>query len=312
MIDKTKLELGNKCVDKLIECRTFDEIKTAISAFLAAVDAIRDECNGILVWNLCHQLTEALAAWAKPYNVVTAPRSSKTNTILVSPEHAPLMLLKSSIPMNGSPNDILTTLNGFIARCDEFVPPICDAITETEIKRVLNAAQKSYRLLDIIAPNKPLKILRFDYSHTVYNSQCGLSDDKTRPATIMVYHPRETKTYDRVFIFAHELGHALHKALTGDVSIAPEGFDTFNKPYAAKLGSVHDMQECFADAAALAILNIKGLGTHFPTQWSKDISPNFAWYFRGLCESALKKAGAYTEPLPPPNLMWQAALYPPR
>ena len=81
-----------------------------------------------------------------------------------------------------------------------------------------------------------------------------------------------------------------------------------NKTYAAKSGPVHDRRECFANAAALAILNVKGFGTHFPTQLSKDISANFARRFRELYESVLKKDGVYTELLPPPNLMWQVSL----
>jgi len=307
LIDKSKLEFGNKRVVEVIECQTFDEIKVATVAFLAAVDEVRDEYKGMLVWGLCQQLTEALTKWAEPYT--TAPRGSKLNAVIVPPEHAPLMLLKSSVPINGSPTEIIDALKKFIDRCDEFVPPMCDTITVAEINRVLNAAQKFYRLLDIIAPKEPLPILRFDYSHAIYNSQCGLSDNKECPATIMVYHPQAVDIHDRVFIFAHELGHALHQTLTGDVAITPEGFDKFNASVSTKVNSVKEMQECFADAVALAILNIKGLGTHFPTQWSKDISPSFARYLRGLCENTLQKAGTYAEPLPPPNLMWQAALH---
>ncbi|MDR1247361.1 MAG: hypothetical protein LBK57_10110 [Clostridiales Family XIII bacterium] len=310
MVDKSKSELGRKRVADLIERRTFEEIKTAVEAFLAAVDEVHDELNGMLVWDFCRRLTDALTAWAEPYT--TVPRGSKLNAVIVPPEHAPLMLLKFSLTVDGSPNDIVNGLKKFIGRCDEFVPPICGAITETEISRVLNAAQKAYRLVDIVAPKEPLKILRFNYSHTVYNSQCGLSDNPDCPATVLLYHPKASDVHDRVFIFAHELGHALHQTLTGDVETAPEGFEKFHESVSAKWNTVKEMQECFADAAALSILNVKGLGAHFPSRLSIDMSPNFARFLRGLCESALKKAGKYTEPLPSPNLMWQAKLYPPR
>jgi hypothetical protein len=310
LFDKTKLETGSKRASAIADSQTFSDIKTAITAFLAAVDEVQDELNGMLVWEFCRQLTKRLTAWAEPY--AAAPRGSKHNAVVVPPEHAPLMLLKCSLPINGSPNEILDALKKFVGRCDEFVPPICDAITVAEMNRVLNAAQKAYRLIDIIAPKEPLKILRFDYSNIVYNSQCGLSDNPDRPATVMIYHPRAVDTHDRVFIFAHELGHALHQTLTGDVSITPDGFDKFNESVSGKFNSAEEMQECFANAAALSILNVKGLGAHFPSQFSKDMSPNFARYFRGLCENALRKLGIYDEPLPPPNLMWQALLYPPR
>ena len=310
MLDKSKVETGGNRVAAIAGSRTFYDIKTAVTAFLAAVDEVRGELNGMLVWELCRQLTERLTAWAEPYAAV--PRASKNNAVVVPPEHAPLMLLKCSLPINGSPNEVLDALKKFIGRCDEFVPPMCGAITVAEINRVLNAAQKAYRLIDIIAPKDPLPILRFDYSHVVYNSQCGLSDNLDCPATVMVYHPRAADTHDRVFIFAHELGHALHQTLTGDVAIEPEGFDKFHESVSAKYKTAEEMRECFADAAALAILNVKGLGTHFPSQFSKDMSPNFARYLRGLCENALRKSGRYDEPLPPPNLMWQASLCPPR
>lgn len=306
LIDKSKTELGENRVADIMKCKSFDEIKEAVKAFLTAVEEVRDIFNGVLIYEYCQKLTAALETWAKPY--IAAPRSSKVNAVIVPPEDSPLMLLKFSIPINGRPIDITDALNKFITRCDEYVPPICDAITQTEITRVLNAAQKAYRLIDIVAPKEPLKILRFDYSHITYNSQCGLSDNPGCPATVMVYHPKEVETYNRVFIFAHELGHALHQTLTGSVSITPDGFDELNDKFSSKLNSTEDTQERFADAVALSILNIKGLGTHFPTQVSKDISPFFARYLRGLCENTLIKMGTYSEPLPEINLMWQASL----
>jgi Zn-dependent peptidase ImmA (M78 family) len=129
-----------------------------------------------------------------------------------------------------------------------------------------------------------------------------------------LYHPRQNELHDRVFIFAHELGHAIHFALTGNVDVLPDGFDKFNDSFYPKLETLKDKQEAFADTVAFAILNIKGFGTHFPTRFTKDMSPNFARYVRELCTHALQEKGQLTEPLPMPNPLWMRNIpaYPPR
>ena len=116
----------------------------------------------------------------------------------------------------------------------------------------------------------------------------------------MLFHPRRVDGHNRVFIFAHELGHALHQALTGDVDATPDGFEEFLKSVSAKKwDKVSEMQEYFADAAAIAILSVKGLGAHFPSRLIKAMSPIFARFLRKLCESALKKSRAHAGPPPP-------------
>ena len=270
-----------QCVDNIFKSGSIDEIKTAVAAFIA----VAENAEGIVVWSLCHQLKNSLVKWGEPY--LTAPRGSKNNAVIVSPEYSPVMLLFSCVPVNGSPNEIIDGLRKFISRCGEFIPPVYEAIATAEINRVLNAAQKAYRILDVIAPEEPVKILRFNNSHIKYNSQCGIPDDSGRAAVIFLFHPRANDVYDRVFIFAHELGHALHLALTRDIEVLPDGFEQFNRSIHVDIKSTGEGQEAFADAVALAVLNVKGLGTHFPTQFSKDISPCFARYIKGVIEKAL-------------------------
>jgi len=101
LLDKSRLERGNKCVADLMDSQSFQEVRTSISAFLKAADEVRDEYNGMFIWGLCQELGEKLVAWAEPYSA--APRNLKYNAVIIPPEHAPLMLLKSSVPINGSP-----------------------------------------------------------------------------------------------------------------------------------------------------------------------------------------------------------------
>ena len=268
------------CVTKIFESRTIDEIKTAARAFIAAADEVRETYNGMFVYMLCRRFEETFSEWSKQYSALA--KNAAWNAVIIPPEHSPIMLLPSCVPFGSSPNEIIAGLEKFITRCDEFTPPIFDTITVIEIKKVLTAVQKSYGLLDIIAPNEPIKILCFTNSHNEYNSQCGFPSEPTRPPTIFLYHPKENGTYDRVFIFAHELGHALHWVLTRNADVLPDGFDKFNESVFARFDTLKEKQEAFADAVAFAILNVKGLGTHFPNQFSKERSPVFAKYIKEL------------------------------
>jgi len=268
LAERLKSDIDVTLVDSVFASRSIGEVKAAVTALAAAAEGM----DGMHVWILCQHLADRFSQWVKPYR---KPASGAAwNAVIVPPEHAPVMLLSSYVPLDGPPVDVLSGLKKLTALCDEFTPPIYEAITPAKIRRILNAAQKEYGLLDVLAPNEPLQIFRFNNSHITYNSQCGIPTDRKRPATIFLYHPKENEVYDRVFIFAHELGHALHISLTHDVEIMPEGFEAFNESIGVKLSTDRERQEAFADAAALAILNVKGLRTHFPTP------------FRGICPRA--------------------------
>jgi hypothetical protein len=282
LVSNIKSHVDGEYVERIIESGSVDEIRTAVEEFIAYAESLEP----MYKWSLCHHLTDTLVKWAKPYDV--KPRGSKNNAVVIPPEHAPIMLLFSCAPVNGSPIEIIAGLKKYVERCGEFIPPVYDAVTVAEINRVLNAAQNAYRILDVIAPKDPLYILRFSHSHKQYNSLCDIPDNGAKIATIFAFHPKQNETYNRVFIFAHELGHALHLALTKNIDILPEGFDEFNKTvYANGIDTHKQKQEAFADAAALAILNVKGLRLNFPTEHSKYISPYFARYIKGLTEKAL-------------------------
>ena len=262
--------------NRIFNCKSVDEIKAAVAALVIYIEGLEN----VYRWVLCRHLTDTFAQWEQATKQTVKKHTH--NVRIVPPEHAPVMLLPSCVPLGASPNEMINGLKKFTARCDEFTPPAYDAITPAEIGRVLAAAQREFGLIDIIAPNEPMKILRFNNSHIAYNSQCGFSADVERPPTIFLFHPNQNDIYDRVFIFAHELGHALHFALTHDLGVLPDGFDHFNESMHIKFNTLEERQEAFADAVALAILAAKGLRTHFPTQFSRDMSPCFTRYIRGI------------------------------
>jgi hypothetical protein len=205
------------------------------------------------------------------------------NVTIVPPEHSPAILMLVSIPMTTRASLVIEGLKRFAERCAEFVEPLLPSITLKEIRAVLRAAQKAFRMVDIVAPQTPLKILRLDCSHVIHNAECGVSDGASRQSVIMLYHPRAEYIHDRVFIFAHELGHALHLALTGNVGIIPEGYDHFNASLGVTMSTLEEKQEGFADAAAYAILSC-GLEEHLPAEFNRAFSPAFVRYFKSITE----------------------------
>jgi hypothetical protein len=174
---------------------------------------------------------------------------------------------------------IVAGLKRFVAKCMELGEPIHEAITHEEINAVLNGAQKSYRLVDILAPKQPLKILLFNNSHVEHDSECGVPADPEREAVIFLYHPRET-VHGRVFIFAHELGHALHLSLTKSAEVLPADFDRFNENLGITFDSVSQKQEAFADVTAMAVLSGGGLAEHLPHEFGDAMLKSFDMYIR--------------------------------
>lgn len=209
----------------------------------------------------------------------------KCNAVIIPPESTPTAMIPIYLNLAGNHYDFIDGINRLISRCDELVAPVYPAVTEKEIRATLSAAQRAFKMIDIIAPDYPLRIYRFDYAHTDKNSECAILNGDDRQSVIFSFHPREKDAYDRIFIFAHELGHALHYALTGDVSIAPNGFDRLNATIGVKLDTPKVIQESFADATAIAILGSSNsrLKSHLPTQFCKDLSPMFVRYFMSLC-----------------------------
>ena len=192
------------------------------------------------------------------------------------------MLLFTCVELIARVSSVVAGLRKFVSRCDEFCQPIEPFITLEEINDTLDVAER-LGVIGFVAPIKPLFIILLNSSHKVRDSEYGISGDGSRTGTIMLYHPRNTDVHDRVFIFALELGHALHLALTGDIRVLPEGFDGFNESMGVqeRARKIPDnvKSELFADAAAIAILGAgSGLEEHLPVGIQLEFTPYFARY----------------------------------
>ena len=259
------------------------QIKPKVEALLRYIESADKKqkalvCNGFLDW-----LARYGAEYSRP-NVANG-----LNVVLVPTKDASRIVLFNFMRLTSKPIEVISGLKKFVSHCGNFIKPLKPIITEEEILATLKAAQGAYRILDIIAPDHPLYIFSFNNSHKVHNSECGISDDGSRRSAIMLYHPRESGTYGRVFIFAHELGHALHMALTGDVNTMPDGFDAFNESLGVSFPSLQAKQEAFADVAAHAILGSPGGGLEefLPGILSKELVALFVDYLGKATEKYL-------------------------
>ena len=261
-------------ISKITGSRSIDEIKDHITSFLDFV-AVNKKYSR----RLCKRLLETIMMYSGPY-MMDMP-GERRRYIIVKPAIAPVFFMFTCVPVTTKTTLVINGLKRFVERCSEFGEPLTEAVTEDEIKQVLDIAQTEFRLLDIIAPNKALEIIRLNNSHNYYNCECGFSEDGE--PVILVYHPREITVYDRVFIFAHELGHALHVSLTKNLEVLPDYFDKFNESLGVNLPALKAKQEAFADATAFAILNNGGLGEHIPVgPTSKEFAAVADKYIRYL------------------------------
>lgn len=265
-------------ISDILDSSEITPLKTGIEELLRRIENA-DDMRG---WFIRNRFYGAVAERGGAYQ--RGMYGLKYNAVVVPPELALTAMIPAFVKIAGNHCEFVDGLNRFLRRLDEFISPIYPAITDTEIQATLSAAQRAFGMIDIIAADYPLRIYRFDYSHTKHNSECAVMSGDSRQSAVYLYHPRENGVCDRVFIFAHELGHALHFALTGDMNIFPAGFDSFNEKLVIEFDTPEAKQEGFADAAAIAILGSPNsrLKSHLPTQFSKDISPVFIRYFKGL------------------------------
>ena len=280
MKDKAKFNKQEVCqlITNILDSHEVSPLKASIQALLRQVENTDHMHN----WLIRNQFYEAVTERDIAYQYRT--KGLKYNAIIIPSESALTALIPAYVPMEGDHYEFVDGLHRFISHLDEYVYPMYPAITERDIRATLSAAQRAFGMIDIIAPDYPLRVHRFDYSHIKYNSECGVMSGDSRQSVIFLFHPREDGICDSVFIFAHELGHALHFALTGDINILPEGFESFNNRYFPAFDTETAKQEGFADATAIAILGSMNskLKAHFPTKFCKDISPMFVRYFEEL------------------------------
>jgi len=280
LLNKPNYENAYQSVADILACQTVEEIKAAVLKFIAVAEEAINEHNGVFVADLYRHLIDVLRAWLEPY--MTAPRDSARNFVIIPPENAPIMLLIMSITEGVTSEQAISDLKRFITRCDEFSAPIEDAITPDEIETVLEVAERKYKIISLIASHEPLRILQINNSHIGSNAACAVPANPERAAVILLYHPYVVTAYDPVFNFAHELGHALHLAMTHDFNILPEKFDDFNDALDATPESVDQYPEMFADVVAYALISDDCLIEHCPIVSSIEMFLFSELYLMGI------------------------------
>ena len=271
-------------VDEIEKTVSLDTLKHQLTALIDFASDKSEGCKLSIQEAFVNMVIRVSQPFIKPHP------EQKKNVVYIPPDAGLLMMIPTCVPLAADVNMFFDGLRNFLLRCDEFVAPIENIVTVDEMDLVLENAQKKYRILDIIAPTKPLKIISLDHSHVKHNSECGISNPpENREPIIFVYHPRiVTSSCSNILIFAHEIGHALHLALTGNIEVMPNGFDTFNDKLNIKWETIHQKQEAFADVTALVLLNGEGI-TGLPTELPEIALDYYERYIGSLTKSYLEK-----------------------
>ena len=276
-------EAENNLILNITGSATITEVKESAERFLeyAAGHKVRAKA-------LCIEMIESVSEFSALCMRQCMPADAKA--IIVPPEYSPVCMIMTCVPNMKSADIIIAGLKRFIERCGEFEEPKTEVVSVEQIKTVLVIAQERYGYLDFVSPVKPFKVLCFNNSHRYRNNECGIGcdGDGNIESVLMIYSPREIKAglVDNILIFAHELGHALHLAMTRDVNILPTEYDELNKALKAEMPE-ELRQEGFADAFALALLGDERLKKHLPSGFS--LSPYFDRFFKALIQKYAEK-----------------------
>jgi hypothetical protein len=153
---------------------------------------------------------------------------------------------------------------------------------------VIDIALRRFSLIDILAPVTPLVIMRLNNANKRCNSMCGVIGEGSGTRAILVmFNPRNEEN-DPVYIFAHELGHAFHLALTHEPQIMPARFDELNELLGViTVIPISDKIEVFADVFAMALLNCPELKVHNPFIEFEHVIPYFDKYIQVLASGKI-------------------------
>lgn len=190
------------------------------------------------------------------------------NTIekyIIIPSHkSPAMYLAQKLypPKNFKVGVLRSTIKNTVSEFgDKFIKPKGDIFSASKIQECLELSQLKLNTVDYIEKQHGLiYILIFDHSHKDNDSVFEVY--KSGFSTIKLFPAKNEQEYtDPCFVFLHELGHRLHHAITGDVSIIPDFFKEFTKKFSTEGFKV---SELFAHFFATAVLNETHLAKHSP------------------------------------------------
>jgi hypothetical protein len=156
----------------------------------------------------------------------------------------------------GRVKEVRQRVINLIASIDETITkPSGICLTVAQEEKILTILTTKFPYLDIVATKKPLSILNINNSHRMFNSLCG-TDEAVSAFVIQMFNMKDESNFPE-YVFLHELGHALHLAITGSVLIVPDEFIKFHNSIPGALhleqGST-DAPELFADTFAISVM----------------------------------------------------------
>ncbi len=156
---------------------------------------------------------------------------------------------------NFSPKDKIKRFIAYIE--NNFIFTNNDKVSADEIETALLIIEKEYELIKNL---KPLEFSIFNLSHKEFNSICNTVtnlNDGTFLSEIYLFKMRDEEIKSPLYVFLHEIGHALHFYCTNNSAIIPDSFIRLSNEYLKiPLEQGLEAVEIFADAIAIGLMRI--------------------------------------------------------
>ena len=281
MIDSFEHNLNDSNIDpidRITNSLSLQEIIENVKIFLQIIEENKSERI-----YLCRTLARTVLEYTQVHHLNHLMNPKGKNVIILNCEESPLYLLRTYIGGQKQVGKIVSRLKEFLMHCEDFVDPTGIEITPQQIDMVIDIAQRRFSLIDILAPVTPLVIMRLNNANKRCNSMCGVIGEGSGTRAILMMFSARNEENDLVYIFAHELGHAFHLALTHEAQIMPAKVDEFNELLGVtKVIPISDKIEVFADVFAMALLNCPELKVHNPFIEFEHVIPYFDKYIQAL------------------------------
>ncbi|MFI3326977.1 MAG: hypothetical protein R3Y35_12535 [Clostridia bacterium] len=154
-----------------------------------------------------------------------------------------------------SPRDKIQSFIDFVEKNFTFTNN--DKVSAEEVESVLLKIEGKYELIRNL---KSLEIMLFNISHNEVNSICNALtniEEASFLSEIYLFRMQDEEIKSPLYVFLHELGHALHFYCTNNSAIIPDSFIRLSNEYLKiPLEQGLEAVEIFADAIAIGLMRI--------------------------------------------------------
>ncbi|MCL2634181.1 MAG: hypothetical protein FWD34_06695 [Oscillospiraceae bacterium] len=208
----------------------------------------------------------------------------KGKVAYISKQDSAIALFLSYCAWGGDYKTQKEVLIKFLNALNAFIPAVEKRITQKEMREVIRVAQEKLHFMDTIMKGRNLFIASLPFSHEDFNSFAVNPTYLLKSTIVFSLHSKSIDIHDRIFIFAHELGHVFHLAITGSFSVLPEEFHAFNEIIGVGKIEGEEGNEYFADIIATAILHETELSAHLPSDFGDGMCEVFSHFGKAICE----------------------------